>query len=149
MKNIMVIQNRKYKHKLDCRAFTLLEVVIALAITSISLLALLKLHVVSSALADTAELTSQAVLIGDGKIAETLAEGYPNLGVTTGIVEHSNISFPWRREVTEAHPAQFGNFNPNLLKTEIRKISVNIKWKTGLGYKYFDLSTYIADRTLR
>jgi prepilin-type N-terminal cleavage/methylation domain-containing protein len=142
-------QTKKNKHLRTYRAFTLLEVVIALAITSVSLLALLKLQVVSSALADTAELTNQAVLIGDGKIAETLAEGYPNLGVTTGIVEHGNISFQWRREVTEAYPAQFGNFNPDLLQNGIRKISVNIKWKTGLGYKYFDLSTYVADRTLQ
>ena len=130
------------------RAFTLLEVLIALSVCSISLLALLKLHIVSSALADTAELTSQAVLIGDGKISEALAEGYPQLGVTTGIIEHENTSFQWRREVTQAYPNQFGNLNTALLNNGIRKISVNIKWKTGLGYKYFDLSTYVADRTL-
>ncbi len=131
------------------RAFTLLEVLIALSICSISLLALLKLHIVSSALADTAELTSQAVLIGDGKIAEALAEGYPELGVTTGTIEHSNTSFQWRREVTQAYPNQFGNTNSSFLSNRIRKISVNLKWKTGLGYKYFDLSTYVADRTLQ
>lgn len=145
----MIRQNHNILKRQSHGAFTLLEVVIALAITSISLLALLKLHVVSSALADTAELTSQAVLIGDGKIAESLAEGYPNLGVTTGIVEHGSTSFQWRREIMEAYPAQFGNLNPDLLKNGIRKISVNIKWKTGLGYKYFDLSTYVADRTLQ
>ncbi len=141
-------QIKKNIHSCSNRAFTLLEVLIALSICSISLVALLKLHVVSSALADTAELTSQAVLIGDGKISESLAQGYPPLGITTGTIENGNTFFQWRREVSQANLAQFGNLNPALLKNGIRKISVNIKWKTSLGYKYFDLSTYVADRKL-
>jgi len=146
----MIKQNHnKLKQPQPYRAFTLLEVVIALAITSISLLALLRLHIVSAALADTAELTSQAVLIGEGKIAETLTEDYPDIDVTSGIVQHGSTSFQWRREITEAYLTQFGNLNPDLLKNGIRKISVSIKWKTGLGYKYFDMSTYVADRTLK
>ena len=131
------------------RAFTLMEVVIALAITSISLLALLRLHLVSTVLADTAELTSQAVLLADGKIAEALAEDYPNLGVTRGIVQHGGISFQWQREITDTYLSQFSSLNPDLSGKGLRKISVNIRWKNGLANKYLNMSTYVADRTLK
>jgi Tfp pilus assembly protein PilV len=122
-----------------------MEVVIALAITSISLLALLRLHLVSTVLADTAELTSQAVLLADGKIAEALAEGYPNLGVNKGTVQHGGISFQWQTEVTDTYPPQFSDLNIKGL----RKISVNVRWKIGLAIKYLNMSTYVADRTLK
>ncbi len=131
------------------RAFTLMEVVIALAITSISLLALLRLHLVSTVLADTAELTSQAVLLADGKIAEALAEDYPDLGVTRGTVQHGGTSFQWQREVTNTYLSQFSNLNPDLSGKGLRKISVNINWKTGNANKHLNISTYVADRILK
>jgi hypothetical protein len=122
-----------------------MEVVIALAITSISLLALLRLHLVSTVLADTAELTSQAVLLADGKIAEALAEDYPDLGVTRGTVQHGGTSFQWQREVADTYLYHLGNLNIHGL----RKISVDIRWKNGLANKYLNISTYVADRILK
>jgi len=125
-------------------AFTLLEVIIALSIASIALLALLKLHLVSTALAEKAELTFQATLLAEGKIAETLAEGYPDLGTTGDIVQHGGTPFHWRTEVADIYPAQISNLN-----TEgIRIISVEVEWKAGLGNKHLNMSTYVADRRL-
>jgi type II secretion system protein I len=131
------------------QAFTLMEVVIALAITSISLLALLRLHLFSTVLADTAELKSQALLLADGKIAEAMAEDYPNIGTTQGIVQHGGISFQWQREITDTYLSQFCNLNSDLPAKALRKISVNIKWKNGLADKYLNLFTYVANRTIK
>ena len=66
------------------RAFTFVEVIVALAIASISLLTLLKLNLLSIRLVDRAQITTQAVLLADEKIAETLAVGYPDEGRESG-----------------------------------------------------------------
>lgn len=131
------------------RAFTLMEAAIALAITSVSLLALLKLQIASAVLADTAELTTQAVLLADGKIAEALAEDYPNLGVARGTVEQGGISLEWQREITEVYLPQFGNLNSDLSGKGLRKISVEVSWKKGLANKHLNLSSYVAEKTLK
>jgi type II secretion system protein I len=131
------------------KAFTLMEVVIALAITSISLLALIRLHLVSAVLADTAELSTQAVLLADGKIEEAMANGYPNIGIDRGTVQHGGMYFQWQREVADTYPFEFGNLNPDLSGKGLRKISVNINWKTGSTNKHLEMFTYVADRTLK
>lgn len=127
------------------RAFTLIEVVLALAIASISLLVLLKLHLVSTVLADRAEVSTQAVLLAYGKIAEALAEGYPNPGVTTGSVQHGSTTFQWHREVADNYPYEFNDFYPDLSLKGIRKISININWRAGNADKNLFMSTYVAD----
>ena len=118
--------NRNIARSFLCSgAFTLLEVLIALSIASIALLALLKLNLVSTALAEKAEMTFQATLLAEGKISETMAEGYPNLGTTWDIVQHDGTSFQWWTEVTDISPGQFNNLDIQ----GIRKISVDIEWK--------------------
>ncbi len=79
--------------------FTFVEVVVALAIVSISLLALIKLHLVSIRLAETARITSNAVFLADQKIAETLALGYPKEGANCGTVEENAVCLHWQTEV--------------------------------------------------
>ena len=63
------------KQYLHNTGFTLVEVIVALVIVSISLLGLIRLHLISISMADSAEMTSQAVLLAEEKIAETLALG--------------------------------------------------------------------------
>jgi prepilin-type N-terminal cleavage/methylation domain-containing protein len=141
----MIKLNRNImRHFFRSGAFTLMEVLIALSIASIALLALLKLHLVSTALADKAELTSQAALLAEGKISETLAEGYPDLGLTGDIVQHGDTNFQWRTKVTDISPGQFDNLNIQ----GIRKISVEVEWKAGLANRHLSMSTYVADRQL-
>jgi Tfp pilus assembly protein PilV len=54
-------------------AFTFVEVTVALAIASISLLTLLKLNLLSIRLSDRAQITTQAVLLANEKIADRQA----------------------------------------------------------------------------
>jgi type II secretion system protein I len=126
-------------------AFTFVEVLVALAIVSISLLALLKLHVISIRLADAAEITSQAALLADEKIAEVLAPGYPQLGSNAGIVERNNRRFEWQTEVTDLRLPQLDEVSIGGL----RKIAVDVGWKNGSGKKHLEMSTYVADRKLK
>ncbi len=125
-------------------AFTFIEVIIALAIVSISLGALLRLHLISINMVDKAQVTSQAVLLADEKIAETLAAGYPEEGTNSGTVEKNGLTLSWQTEVTDLQLPQLDEKKI----TGLRKILVDVSWKRGIGRKQLQMSTYVADRKL-
>ncbi len=126
------------------RAFTFVEVMVALAIVSISLVALIRLHIISINMIDTAEMTSQAIFLAEEKIAETLALGYPKEGTSSGTVEKKGLAFNWRTEVAELRPPQLAQVDV----TGLREILVDVSWKQGTGRKHLQMSTYIADRQI-
>ncbi len=148
---LMSKSNMAYRNRLIAteqtrtRAFTFVEVIVALAIVSISLLALLRLHIISIGMADTAQITSQAVFLANEKIAETLAAGFPKEGTNSGTVGKNALCLDWKTEVTDLKLSQ--------LEKEgiagLRKISVVVNWKQGLGKKHLRMSTYVADRELK
>jgi general secretion pathway protein I len=125
-------------------AFTFVEVVVALAIVSISLLALIRLHLVSIRLAQTAQITSQAVFLAQEKIAEVLALGYPNEGSNCGTVEENALCFHWQTEVTCLQLPQLNELGI----TGLREISADVSWEQGAGRKCIRMLTYVADRKL-
>jgi len=126
------------------RAFTFVEVVVALAIVSISLLTLLRLHIISISMVDKAQITTQAVLLANEKIAETVAAGYPETGTNSGSMEKNGLTLNWQTEVTDLRLPQLDKVNIDGL----RKILVDITWKQGLSRKQLQMSTYVADRKL-
>ena len=126
------------------RAFTFVEVIAALAIVSISLLGLLRLHLLSIRMAEAARMTSQAVFLAQDKIAETLAGGYPELGTNSGSDERDNSPLKWRTEVTDLHLSQLAGADI----TGLRKISVDVTFKQGVYRKHLQMSTCVADRKL-
>lgn len=130
---------------INAAAFTLVEVILALAIASISVLALLKLHLISIGLAETAQVASQAVFLAEQKIEEALAAGYPNVGTDNGTVENNGLSLNWQTEVTDLQLPQFEGTDI----TGLRKISVDVSYKHGLGRKNLQMSTYVTDRKLQ
>jgi len=127
------------------RAFTFVEVIVALAIVSISLLALLRLHIISISIVDAAEIASQAIFLANEKIAETLAAGYPKEGTNSGTVQKNSLCFDWQSEVTDLHLPQLDQADISGL----RKISVDVNWKQGVRQKHLQMSTYVADRKLQ
>ena len=132
------MKTRKFK------AFTLVEVIVALVIVSISLLGLIRLHLISISMADAAEITSQAVLLAEEKIEETLALGYPAEGITSGTVEKNAYNLHWQTEVEDLQSPQLAEADI----TGLRKICVEIGFKQGSGSKSLQMSTYVADRRL-
>ncbi len=142
----MAYRNRRIAtEQTRTRAFTFVEVIVALSIVSISLLALLRLHIISIGMADTAQITSQAVFLANEKIAETLAAGFPKEGANSGTVGKNAFCLDWKTEVTDLKLSQ--------LEKEgiagLRKISVVVNWKQGLGKKHLRMSTLVADRELK
>jgi type II secretion system protein I len=126
-------------------AFTFIEVVIALAIVSISLLGLLRLHLLSISTADRAQITNRAVLVAQQKIAETLAQGYPQLGTDQGISESGTPQLHWKRRIRDVQLSQLSQAHFKGL----REIRVDVGYKQGNQDKNLYLSTYIANRYLQ
>ena len=122
-------------------AFTFVEVAVALVIASISLLALLRLHLLSIRMVDRAQITTQAVLLADEKIAETLACGYPDQASKSGTVEKNGLRLNWRAQVADLQLPQLGEAHV----TGLRKIVVDVNWKQGATGKQLQMSTYVAD----
>lgn len=125
-------------------AFTFFEVLAALVIVSISLLGLLRLHLGSIAMVDSAQAASQAVFLAREKLAEAAALGYPEIGVSTGAAENDNLEMRWRTEVSECEL-------PELVEAGLgglREISVDIAWRQGIGRKHLQMSICVARRKL-
>jgi type II secretion system protein I len=127
------------------RAFTFVEVILALVIVSISLLGLIRLHIISINMTETAQIDTQAVLVAEEKIAETLAAGYTNLANNSGTVQKNALYFNWQTQVTDMRL-------PQLDQADIRglsKVSVDVTWKQGICRKHLQMSTCVADRKLQ
>lgn len=131
--------------KFSAGAFTFVEVLMALAIVSISMLSLIKLHVISINMNDAAQMNAQAVFLAQEKISELLAEGYPNLGSYGGSVQKNGLDFDWRAEVENLQLARFDDRDiPGL-----REISVDVSWQRGNSVKQLQMSTCVANRKLK
>ena len=125
--------------------FTFIEVLIALVIVSISLLALIRLHLISIRMTEAAEITSQAILLANEKISEALAAGFPEEGTDAGSVEKNALCLNWRTEVTNIEPYHLGEMDV----AGLRRILVDISWEEGIRRKKLQMSTYVADRKLQ
>ena len=85
--------------------FTLLEVLVAVAVLGLALVSLLGLHVRTIDLIDRDQRITEATLLARGLMAEVESERFPDLGFTDGDFE---LDYPdrypgvrWEREVVE------------------------------------------------
>ena len=120
------------------KAFTFLEVLVALAI---ALLGLLRLHLLSLATADAAQATTQAVFVAQAQIAEASAAGFPRQGTTTGTIERNGQQFVWRTEVRDVARPSSGR----LTLDGLREVSTTVAWRQASDEKTMTLTTYVAD----
>lgn len=128
-------------------AFTLIEVLIALAITLIGLVPLLHLLTTSILMADSAWNLSQATLIGNSKLTEVIAENNLEIGIDRGSVEseEKEIVFDWQSKVIEANITELEDIG---LK-DLRKVTVTVTWHEGQSQKQIFLTTYVfVDKTV-
>ena len=141
-------KNSKTKLSLrPIRAFTLIEVLIALAITLIGLVPLLHLLTTSILMTDSAWNLSQATLIGNARLAEVISQKDLKVGTDKGSVEsrEKEIIFDWHSKVAEADIEELQEINP----TGLRKVTVTVMWPEGQNLKEISLTTYVfIDKTV-
>jgi type II secretion system protein I len=123
------------------QAFTFIEVLVALAIASIALLGLLRVHLISMATADAAQAMTQAVFLAQEKLAEASLSGDPRQGVSSGIVETNGLRFTWKTEIINVGAHATGSVPLNGL----REVCSTVTWQRGASQKSVQMSTYVAD----
>lgn len=125
-------------------AFTFVEVIAALTIVSIALVALLKLNIISINTTDVAGAICEATFLAEEKIAEALVDGYPELAAESGTVERNALPLFWQRQVADIRPTELAQANI----TGMRQVSVDVSWIKGSSRRQIQMSTYIANRKL-
>jgi type II secretion system protein I len=123
------------------KGFTLIEILVALAVASIALLGLLRLHLLSMSTADAAWAMTQAVFLAQAKLAEASAPDYPRQGADSGVVEANGLSLTWTTEVTDAGSRASGS----LPLKGLRQIRSTVTWQDGANRKSVQMDTYVAD----
>ena len=129
------------------RGFTLIEVLIALAITVIGLVPLLHLLTASILMTDSAWNLSQATLIGNTRLAEVVSQNDLEIGTERGSIENQDkdMVFEWQSKVTEAFIEELQETN----LADLRKVTVTVMWYEGQRSKQISLTTYVfIDKTM-
>ena len=120
----------------NCKAgFTLLEVVIALAIVAGALVVILHSHFLSVNLANRAIGISLASLLAQEKMEEVIREGFPEKGEDEGVFEE-HPDFHWRSVVSEA---EFFEKETD----DLRRVTVTISWFDGRDEQELEVVSYL------
>lgn len=125
------------------RAFSLIEVMIALLVVAIAMVGLLRLQVVSIRVTDRAAQLSRATLLADAKMAEALAQDKTETGSAEGRVdEEGRKPLRWRVTVSAASPKGLEDAGVK----DLRQVSVVVTWEDGAAEKRVQLVTFKGDR---
>ncbi len=117
-----------------------MEVLIALAITAISLIPLLRLLVISISAINSASCLSQASLIANAKLAEIVSSGNPELRDASGTISNNNVVYKWQVNITSAGNPELEKFN----LSDLKKVNVCVVWNLGQTKKQVSASTLIS-----
>ncbi len=112
--------------------FSLLEVMIALAILSIVAVAFLRSQAGGMRLAEEANYISLATLLAKEKLAELESKGFSELGKTSGDGGAGFPGFRWEK-IVSATGAGY-----------VQKVQLKVLWKEGLNERSLELVTYLA-----
>jgi general secretion pathway protein I len=113
------------------KGFTLLEVMVALAILAIALITILSHQAISIDLGNEAKVVTRATLLAQERMVELLAQNEIDVGVNEGEVTEGTPIFKWVTKVEESEVEG------------MRSVEVVIKWKEGEREKDVQLVTYV------
>jgi general secretion pathway protein I len=114
--------------------FTLLEVMIAIAILSLVAVAFLRAQASSIRLVDDSVQISMATLLAKERMAELESRGFPEPGTNSGTGGDAFPSFRWEQRISTTEI-------PN-----IRKAVVRVLWMDGDLQRSMELTIYLARR---
>lgn len=121
-------------------AFTLIEIIVALAIVALALVALIRLHLISVNMTGETQAYTHAALLAEVKMNEALARLTPNHATIRGVEHGGRYDFNWQTEIALMNLRQI---NQNDL-APLRRVNVDVTWKQGNHDRHLELSTYIA-----
>ena len=116
------------------RGFSLIELVAAMAIFSVGVLACVELYSVSLRSTIESQDYTQAVFLAQSVLEETLAEGVLTVTTDSGDFGDDHPRHSWESEVEEMD------------RKGLMKVRVVVKWTAPSGEKQYELTTLHADR---
>jgi general secretion pathway protein I len=116
------------------KGFTLLEVMIALAILALVGVAFLRAQAGSVRLLDESSQISLATLLAREKMAELESVGFPEVGRSSGTGGDAYALFSWEQVVTSTE------------LPVLRRALVRVLWKDGTRERTLELVAYFAQK---
>jgi len=130
------------------KGFTFLEIMVAVAILSIALVAALRTQSQSILIANESITNTNLLLLAKEKMAEIELDGFPDIGESEGTFE-KHPEFHWKVEVKEANI----NIDPDNKEPDntdraykLRQIILTISWKEGSRERKYIIQTMIANK---
>lgn len=120
------------KKKESSNAFTLLEVMVALAVLSIALVVLIQLHMKGLILQKEADQITVATLLARAKMDETLAAGFPEPQKVEGDFGTDHPEYRWKLVVATTE------------LEDVRKIDVSVIPPGGDEARAVHMETYVV-----
>ncbi len=122
--------------------FTLLEVLVAVAIVGIALVGLLRLHLLSLDATLAAQDLTTAVLLAEGKMATFMAQS-PQEGEDQGQFDGPDMErFSWTTSVADYDIDPGGQNDGREEAIGIRHVTVSVHWREGNRDRSYSLETY-------
>lgn len=111
--------------------FTLLEVMVSVAIISIGLTALLGSHSQSVSLASEAKFNTTAALLAQGKMAQFELEGIQDISNESGDFGEEFPDYRWELQVSGIDLPGYQEISKN-----IKQVDLTLSWGVASQYKY-------------
>jgi general secretion pathway protein I len=111
------------------RAFTLIEVLIALAILAIALAAVTRAARVATDSAQETKLRTLATWIAQNRLSEVTAASantFPGVSETTGNASMANVEFSWRQKVSSTPNRAFRKIEVTVLRPGTPDVIANV-----------------------
>ncbi|MEK7167647.1 MAG: prepilin-type N-terminal cleavage/methylation domain-containing protein [Patescibacteria group bacterium] len=134
------------------KGFTIIEAMIAIAVLTIGILAVVKIFPVALQISKSAEQATVAINLAQAKTEELFSLGYDNIGIGT-IEAKTRLSsdpdnpfYPYQRETTAGYVDE--DLQNSVSDTGMKKITVTVFWRHPLllGEKHVDLETLISQQ---
>lgn len=122
----------------DTNGFTLIEIVVTLAILSLALPTLLRSFTEAAKGQALAENRTTALYLLKFRMAEIEAEGYPDIGEEEGEFGEDS-RFRWRSDVQDVDSEEIEG---------LRLVTVTVTWQERGRERLISTSTYLADRQI-
>lgn len=135
--NRMATNNQSSIINYQSKAFSLIEVIAALAITGIALVGLMRLHLASACAAENAEAKTQAILLAQAKLDALIAGNGTLSEGLSGSEVCGTFPYHWQASVTEEHAPGLAVGRPP------RRLRVRVWWDHGIGHRQMELGSYL------
>ncbi len=116
------------------RGFTLIEVLIALAILAIALTAAIRAASVATDSANETKLRTLATWIAQNRIALVSTSAvFPAVGETDGRETMANIEFTWKQKISNTPNSAFRKIEVQVIRPDISVGAANESWLANLS----------------